>query len=70
MKPAALFVLISLVSSAESHGTMEVAVGAQYDSTHVYVSPKDIDAFVTSFAAAFGGQRVEEDRHQCSSRSE
>jgi predicted enzyme related to lactoylglutathione lyase len=55
MKPAALFVLISLVSSAESHATMEVAVGAQYDSTHVYVSPKDIDAFVTSFAAAFGG---------------
>ena len=33
-----------------------VAVGAQYDSTHVYVSPNDMDAFVKSFAATFGGQ--------------
>ena len=56
MKAVTLFVLISLVSSGESQGTKEVAVGSQYDSTHVYVSPKDIDAFVTSFAATFGGQ--------------
>ncbi len=33
-----------------------VAVGAQYDSTHVYVAPSDLDAFVNSFAATFGGQ--------------
>lgn len=33
-----------------------VAVGAQYDSTHVYVAPGDLDAFVNSFAATFGGQ--------------
>jgi predicted enzyme related to lactoylglutathione lyase len=33
-----------------------VAVGPQYDSTHVYVSPGDLDAFVNSFAATFGGQ--------------
>ncbi len=33
-----------------------VAVGAQYDSTHVYVAPADLDAFVKSFAATFGGQ--------------
>jgi predicted enzyme related to lactoylglutathione lyase len=32
-----------------------VAVGAQYDSTHVYVAPSDLDALVTSFAATFGG---------------
>src|SRR5271155_3811532 len=32
-----------------------VAVGAQYDSTHVYVAPSDMDAFVTSFAATFAG---------------
>jgi predicted enzyme related to lactoylglutathione lyase len=56
MKAVGLFVAILLVSSAESQGTKEVAVGAQYDSTHVYVSPKDIDAFVTSFAATFGGR--------------
>jgi hypothetical protein len=33
-----------------------VAVGAQYDSTHVYVSPHDLDDFVNSFIATFGGQ--------------
>ena len=33
-----------------------VAVGPQYDSTHVYVAPADLDAFVKSFAATFGGQ--------------
>ena len=33
-----------------------VAVGAQYDSTHVYVAPGDLDAFVKSFTATFGGQ--------------
>jgi predicted enzyme related to lactoylglutathione lyase len=33
-----------------------VAVGPQYDSTHVYVAPADLDAFVTSFAATFGGK--------------
>src|SRR5277367_2416155 len=33
-----------------------VAVGAQYDSTHVYVAPGDLDAFVKSVNATFGGQ--------------
>jgi len=33
-----------------------VAVGPQYDSTHVYVAPNDLDAFVNSFVATFGGQ--------------
>jgi hypothetical protein len=33
-----------------------VAVGAQYDSTHVYVAPGDVDAFVSSFIATFGGR--------------
>lgn len=37
-------------------GDEGVAVGAQYDSTHVYVAPVDLDAFVNSVAAAFGGQ--------------
>jgi len=32
-----------------------VAVGPQYDSTHVYVQPKDVDAFVKSFLGTFGG---------------
>jgi predicted enzyme related to lactoylglutathione lyase len=33
-----------------------VAVGAQYDSTHVYVASTDLDAFVTSFISTLGGQ--------------
>jgi hypothetical protein len=35
--------------------TTDVAVGPQYDSTHVYVAPGDLDAFVSSFVATFGG---------------
>ena len=35
--------------------TTNVAVGPQYDSTHVYVAPADLDAFVASFVATFGG---------------
>jgi predicted enzyme related to lactoylglutathione lyase len=33
-----------------------VSVGAQYDTTHVYVSNQDIGAFVDSFIATFGGK--------------
>jgi hypothetical protein len=33
-----------------------VAVGPQYDSTHVYVPPDDLDAFVRAFLATFGGE--------------
>jgi predicted enzyme related to lactoylglutathione lyase len=33
-----------------------VAVGPQYDSMHIYVAPADLDAFVKSFTATFGGQ--------------
>jgi predicted enzyme related to lactoylglutathione lyase len=33
-----------------------VAVGPQYDSTHVYIAPSDMDTFVNSFVATFGGQ--------------
>jgi hypothetical protein len=33
-----------------------VAVGPQYDTTHVYVAPADLDAFVNSFVATFGGK--------------
>src|SRR2546422_1627872 len=32
-----------------------VAVGAQYDTTHVYVAPSDFDRFVASVVATFGG---------------
>ncbi len=32
-----------------------VAVGPQYDTTHVYVAADDFDRFVASFVATFGG---------------
>jgi hypothetical protein len=32
-----------------------VAVGPQYDTTHVYISPEDFDHFVSSVLATFGG---------------
>jgi len=35
--------------------TPNVAVGSQYDTTHVYVAPEDFDRFVASLLATFGG---------------
>jgi hypothetical protein len=33
----------------------DMAVGPQYDTTHVYVAPEDFDRFVASLTATFGG---------------
>ena len=41
--------------SAQAAGTPGVAVGPQYDTTHVYVAPQDFDRFVASLIATFGG---------------
>src|SRR5258707_12060691 len=35
--------------------SQDVAVGPQYDTTHVYVAPQDFDRFVASVIATFGG---------------
>src|SRR6202041_1656133 len=53
-----LLALSVVAASAQSisSGGSGVAVGPQYDSTHVYVAPGDLDAFVKSFAATFGGE--------------
>jgi predicted enzyme related to lactoylglutathione lyase len=40
---------------AFAQGTPDVAVGPQYDTTHVYVAPEDFDRLVASFVATFGG---------------
>ncbi|GLR97237.1 VOC family protein [Bradyrhizobium liaoningense] len=37
-----------------------VAVAPQYDTTHVYVAPEDIDKFVSSFLATFGGKSTKQ----------
>jgi predicted enzyme related to lactoylglutathione lyase len=46
---------IALAQSAQTAGTANVAVGPQYDTTHVYVTPQDFDGFVASLIATFGG---------------
>jgi predicted enzyme related to lactoylglutathione lyase len=57
----AAFLVVSFLHAAAARQTSSaseagVAVGAQYDSTHVYVAPGDLEAFLKSFAATFGGQ--------------
>jgi hypothetical protein len=37
--------------------TRSLAVGPQYDTTHVYVAPEDFDRFVESLIATFGGTK-------------
>jgi predicted enzyme related to lactoylglutathione lyase len=50
-----LALLIASTAHAQSTPPQSFAVGPQYDSTHVYVAPADIDAFIVSFIATFGG---------------
>jgi predicted enzyme related to lactoylglutathione lyase len=38
----------------------QIGVGAQYDTTHVYVAPENVDRFVASFVATFGGQSTKQ----------
>jgi hypothetical protein len=40
---------------ADRTTTRNLAVGPQYDTTHVYVAPEDFDKFVASLLATFGG---------------
>ena len=47
--------LATRVISAERATAFDVTVGAQYDTTHVYVAPGDLDSFVSAFTATFGG---------------
>jgi predicted enzyme related to lactoylglutathione lyase len=50
----------TLAQSAQAAGKPGVAVGAQYDTTHVYVAPHDFDRFVASLIATFGGTTTKE----------
>jgi hypothetical protein len=45
----------AFAQTAQTSGTVSVAVGPQYDTTHVYVAPEDFDRFVASLIATFGG---------------
>ena len=44
----------------EKSAALQVGVGAQYDTTHVYVAPEDVDKFVASFLSTFGGQSTKQ----------
>jgi predicted enzyme related to lactoylglutathione lyase len=60
--------LVSLLSGASAaaakdaarQSASQVGVGAQYDTTHVYVAPEDVDKFATSFLATFGGHSTKQ----------
>jgi hypothetical protein len=45
-----------LIVSGTAAAAPDLSVGAQYDSTHVYLAPADLDAFVEAFTATFGGR--------------
>jgi predicted enzyme related to lactoylglutathione lyase len=47
--------IVAVAQPIPAGGTPSVAVGPQYDTTHVYVAPEDFDRFVASFVATFGG---------------
>jgi hypothetical protein len=44
-----------LTETRSAKVTPVVAVGPQYDTTHVYVAPENVDAFVKAFLGTFGG---------------
>jgi predicted enzyme related to lactoylglutathione lyase len=54
---AVLLPVAAIASGGTARGESDsgVAVGPQYDSTHVYVAPGDLDALVKSFVATLGG---------------
>jgi predicted enzyme related to lactoylglutathione lyase len=45
----------AFAQSVQTAEPLSVAVGPQYDTTHVYVAPEDFDRFVASLLATFGG---------------
>ena len=54
-----LSLLVASAGARES-ALPHVAVAPQYDTTHVYVDPADVDRFVQSFTATFGGQSTKQ----------
>lgn len=71
MKPTrilALFALAAAVATstpaiakdATKPRDAAVAVAPQYDTTHVYVTPDDVDKFAASFLATFGGKSTKQ----------
>lgn len=64
-KPVLLLAIAAVLSSPviakeALHASPSVAVAPQYDTTHVYVAPEDVDKFVASFLATFGGKSTKQ----------
>ncbi|AUZ45957.1 VOC family protein [Pseudomonas orientalis] len=59
-KAIKVFVALTLLASAMINcalaATPGVAVAPQYDTSHVYVAPADVERFARSFLATFGGK--------------
>jgi hypothetical protein len=58
--PATVFSILLIIGTVrvdvgQQTATADVAVGPQYDTTHVYVAPGDFNRFVASIVATFGG---------------
>ncbi|KRP66472.1 VOC family protein [Pseudomonas orientalis] len=52
----ALTLLASAMINSALAATPSVAVAPQYDTSHVYVAPADVERFAQSFLATFGGK--------------
>ena len=64
-KPLLLLAIAAALSSPVAakearHANPLVAVAPQYDTTHVYVAPEDVDKFVAAFLATFGGKSTKQ----------
>src|SRR5260370_16888640 len=55
-----LTLLLSLTVTLATPADSNFGVGAQYDTTHVYVQPEEFDKFVASLLATFGGSATKE----------
>jgi len=65
MQKVLLLSLLVVASNAISRNAApaaasQIGVGAQYDTTHVYVAPEDVERFAASFLATFGGQSTKQ----------
>src|SRR6266478_4639066 len=50
---------VAFAQTAQTGETVSVAVGPQYDTTHVYVPAADFDRFVASILQTFGGKTAQ-----------
>jgi hypothetical protein len=51
-----LLATLPLAAQNTASAAQSVAIAPQYDTTHVYVGPSDVDAFVRQFLGTFGGK--------------